>query len=137
MVANLDVPDRGLKVKLTIHKNTDNTLPASHLVEVVVTTTAAFPGKGVSSIPRLVLKPSEDARGQPLIGATAKVADGYFWIALSAVPADVDNNMQLLKERDWIDLPLVYDTGQRAILTFEKGTPGDRVLAQAMAAWTG
>jgi hypothetical protein len=137
VIANLDVPDRGLKVKLTIHKNADSTLPASHLIEVIVSTTAAFPGKGIANIPRLVLKPSEDARGQPLVGATAKVADGFFWIALSALPADVDSNMALLKDRGWIDLPLVYDTGQRAILTFEKGTPGDRALAQAMTAWTG
>ena len=135
VVANLDVPDRGLKVKLTIHKNTDKTLPASHLIEVLINAGPAFPGKGISAIPRLVLKPSEDARGQPLIGATAKVADGFFWIALSALPADVTSNMALLKERDWFDLPLVYDTGQRAILTFEKGTPGDRVLAEALSAW--
>ncbi len=137
VIANLDVPDRGLKITLTIHKNTDKTLPASHLIEVTVNTTAAFPGKGISSIPRLVLKPSEDARGQPLIGATAKVQDGLFWIALSALDADVQSNLSLLKDRDWFDLPLVYDTGQRAILTFEKGTPGDRALAQAMTAWAG
>ncbi len=137
VVANLDVPQRGLRVKLTIHKNSDKTLPASHLVEVVVTTSAAFPGKGISAIPRLVLKPSEDARGQPLIGATAKVQDGLFWIALSALEADVQSNLALLRERGWIDLPLIYDTGQRAILTFEKGTPGDRALAQAMTAWAG
>ncbi len=74
VVANLDVPDRGLKVRLNFHKNNDKSLPASHLIEVVVTTTPAFPGKSVTGIPRLVLKPSEDARGQPLIGATAKVA---------------------------------------------------------------
>ena len=122
-------------IALTIHKNNDNTLPASHLIEVVINTTAAFPGKSVSGIPRLVLKPSEDARGQPLIGATAKVQDGLFWIALSALKADVDSNLALLRDRDWIDLPLVYETGQRAILTFEKGTPGDQALAQAMAAW--
>ena len=59
-------------------------LPASHLVEVVVDTPADFPGKAIGSIPRLVLKPTEDARGQPLVGAAAKVADGFFWIALSA-----------------------------------------------------
>ena len=137
VVANLDVPDRGLKITLTIHKNSDKTLPASHLIEVAVNTTAAFPGKGISTIPRLVLKPSEDARGQPLIGATAKVQDGLFWIALSALDADVQSNLSLLKDRDWFDLPLVYDTGQRAILTFEKGVPGDRALTQAMTAWAG
>lgn len=135
VVANVDVPQRGLSLRVLIHKNADKTLPASHLIEVTVHTSAAFPGKSISSIPRLVLKPSEDARGQPLIGATAKVSDGLFWIALSALPADIQSNLSLLKDRDWIDLPLVYETGQRAILTFEKGTPGDRVLAQAMTAW--
>lgn len=135
VVANVDVPQRGLSLRVLIHKNADKTLPASHLIEVSVQTSAAFPGKSISSIPRLVLKPSEDARGQPLIGATAKVSDGLFWIALSALPADIQSNLSLLKDRDWIDLPLVYETGQRAILTFEKGTPGDRVLAQAMSAW--
>jgi hypothetical protein len=30
-----------------------------------------------------------------------------------------------LRERDWIDLPFVYQTGQRAILTFQKGPQGD------------
>ena len=38
-------------------------------------------------------------------------------------------------ERDWIDLPFVYETGQRAILTFEKGSQGDQVFQKAMAAW--
>jgi hypothetical protein len=136
VVANLDVPERGLKIKLTIRKNTDKTLPASHLIEVVTDAQANFPGKGIGSVPRLVMKPGEDTRGQPLIGASAKVADGFFWIALSALDADVKANMDLLKERDWIDLPLVYGTGQRAILTFEKGTPGARALDQAIAAWS-
>ena len=49
----------------------------------------------------------------------------------------MQSNLSLLKDRDWIDLPLVYETGQRAILTFEKGTPGDRALSQAMTAWAG
>ena len=124
-----------MKIRFSLHRNTDDTLPASHLVEVVVDTPADFPGKAVSSVPRIVLKPTEEARGQPLVGAAAKVADGFFWIALSAADADVVGNLQLISERNWIDLPLVYDTGQRAILTFEKGTPGDRVLQKALAAW--
>jgi hypothetical protein len=134
---NLTVPDRGLDVKLHIRRNTDATLPASHVVEVVVETKPNFPGRAIRDIPRIVLKPSEDARGQPLIGASAKVADGFFWIALSGVDADVKTNLQLLKDNSWIDLPLVYETGQRAILTFEKGTPGERVFAKALELWGG
>jgi hypothetical protein len=135
--ADLQVPERGMKIKFTIHKNSDTTLPASHLIEVVVDTPPDFPGKGIKSVPRIVMKPTEEARGQPLVGAPAKVTDGFFWVALSAADADISANLALLRERNWIDLPFVYNTGQRAILTFEKGTPGDRVFEKAITAWTG
>ncbi|HZP18619.1 MAG TPA: hypothetical protein VFB16_00290 [Bauldia sp.] len=135
--ASLQVPERNMKVRLTIHKNADTSLPASHLIEVVVDTPPDFPGKGIKSVPRLVLKPTEEARGQPLVGAPAKVTDGFFWIALSSAQEDVDANLALMRERNWIDLPFVYETGQRAILTFEKGTPGERVFEKAAAAWSG
>jgi hypothetical protein len=88
-------------------------------------------------VPRVVFKPSEDARGQPLIGASARVADGFFWIALSGVDSDVRLNLGLLRDRIWIDLPLVYESGQRAILTIEKGAPGERAFERALTAWTG
>lgn len=137
IVGNIDVPERNLKIKLTIRKNSDQTLPASHVVEVVLTVPGNFPGKGIRDVPRLVLKPAEDARGQPLIGASAKVDTGFFWIALSGEGQDVTANLKLLKERDWFDLPLLYESGQRAIITFEKGTPGERVFDKALTAWAG
>ena len=136
IVGNIDVPDRGMKIKLTFRRNTDKSLPASHVVEVVLDTPASFPGKGIRDVPRIVMKPAEDARGQPLIAASAKVADGFFWVGLSGVDTDIAANLRLLKQREWIDLPLVYESGQRAIITFEKGTPGDRVFDQALTAWT-
>jgi hypothetical protein len=58
-----------------------------------------------------------------------------FLIGLSVVPTDLHNNMQLLKERPWIDVPIVYGNGGRAILAFEKGPAGDQAFAQAFAAW--
>ncbi|MCB1496388.1 MAG: hypothetical protein KDJ86_11415, partial [Bauldia sp.] len=133
--ARLDVPERDMTVRFTFHKNQDATLPASHLIEVTVDTPANFPGQGVNEVPRVVLKSSEEERGQPLVGAAAKVADGFFWIALSANQNDIAANVALLRARNWIDLPFVYGTGQRAILTFEKGTPGERVFEEAFAAW--
>jgi hypothetical protein len=136
VTADVEVPERGMSIRLVIRRNTDPSLPASHLVEAVISTPADFPGRGIRSVPRLVLKVSEDERGEPLIGAAAKVADGFFWIALSAAEADVARNLRLLRERSWIDLPLVYETGQRAILTFEKGAQGTQVFESAFAAWS-
>jgi hypothetical protein len=133
--ANLEVPEKGMKVTLNIRKNNDSALPASHLVEIVVDTPADFAGGGVKSVPALVMKPTEDSRGQPLDGAAAKVADGFFWIAFSNDAEPMAKNVALLRERNWIDLPIVYNNDQRAILTFEKGTPGQRVFEKAIAAW--
>lgn len=135
--ANIDIPDRSMKVRLDIRRNTDATLPASHLVEATITTPSDFPGQGIRAVPRLVMKDSEDARGQPLIGASAKVADGFFWIALSAAQSDVATNLKLMRDANWVDLPMVYENGQRAILSMEKGTPGARAFEAALTSWGG
>jgi hypothetical protein len=47
----------------------------------------------------------------------------------------MQRNIQLLKERSWFDIPVVYGNGRRAILAMEKGTPGERAFAEAFAAW--
>jgi len=135
IVANVDVPDRQMKVTVNIRKNNDTALPASHLVEVIIDTPADFPGGGVKAVPAFVMKPTEEARGVPLDGAAAKVADGFFWIAFANDSAPMAQNIALMKERNWIDIPLVYNNDQRAILTLEKGTPGQRVFDKALAAW--
>jgi hypothetical protein len=137
VVAQLDIPQRKLKVKLSIRRNLDKSLPASHIVDIIATVPPDFPGKGIKSVPRLVMKPAEEQRGQPLVGYPAQYAVGIFGIGLSSVEADVKSNLGLMRDRGWIDLPLVYDTGQRAIVTFERGNQGDRAFQQALAAWGG
>ncbi len=71
----------------------------------------------------------------PLAGLAVKVTNGYFLIGLSAVEIDVQRNIEMLKERDWLDIPLVYTSGKRAILALEKGTPGQRAFTEAFRAW--
>ena len=66
---------------VTIYKNNDGSLPASHLVEI------QFSGEigqsPIQRVPALVLKQTEQARGQPLTGAAVPVTNELFWIALS------------------------------------------------------
>ena len=81
------------------------------------------------------MKQAEQTRGVPLAGLAVKVTNGFFLIGLSAVEADRERNIQLLKERAWFDIPVVYANNRRAILALEKGTPGERVFADAFAAW--
>jgi hypothetical protein len=94
-----------------------------------------FTGGGGANVPAIRMKESEQDRGMPLAGVTAKVTNGFFLIGLSAIDADVQQNIQLLKERPWLGIPIVYNNGERAILTFEKGPSGDCAFADAFAAW--
>jgi hypothetical protein len=54
---------------------------------------------------------------------------------LHAADADMQHNLQLLKNQSWFDILIVYNNGSRAILTMEKGPPGDHAFAEAFAAW--
>jgi hypothetical protein len=56
-------------------------------------------------------------------------------IGLSAGETDMQRNEQLLKDRPWFDIPIVYTNGGRALLAMEKGPPGARAFAEAFAVW--
>ena len=133
--ADMEIPERHMTVTWSLRRNTDKALPASHTIEIMFNLPPDFPGGGIANVPGILMKQSEQARGTPLAGLAVKVTNGFFLIGLSAVDADVQRNIQLLKERPWFDIPIVYTNGGRAILAMEKGPPGDRAFAEAFAAW--
>jgi hypothetical protein len=133
--ADLEIPERHMRMTWSLRRNTDKALPASHTIEIMFTLPADFPEGGIGNVPGVLMKQDEQARGVPLAGLAVKVTNGYFLIGLSAVDVDVQRNIQLLKERDWFDIPIVYTNGKRAILALEKGTPGVRAFEEAFRAW--
>jgi hypothetical protein len=82
------------------------------------------------------MKTTESARGLALLAQIAKVTPKFFMVALSAADADMKRNVQLLKDLQWFDIPIVYGSGRRAILAIEKGAGGERAFKDAFAAWT-
>ncbi len=133
--ADVDIPERKFKMTLTIRRNSDASLPASHTAELTFALPADFQGGGVANVPGVLMKSNEQARGTPLAGLAVKVTDGFFLVGLSNVEADRARNIQLLKERSWFDVPLVYTNQRRAIVAIEKGAPGERAFNEAFAAW--
>jgi hypothetical protein len=133
--ADIDIPDRKFKMTMSFRRNTDTSLPASHTAELTFVLPPDFAGGGVSNVPGILMKSNEQARGTPLAGLAVKVTDGFFLVGLSNVDADRARNLQLLKERSWFDVPLVYVNQRRAIIAIEKGAPGERAFNDAFAAW--
>jgi hypothetical protein len=133
--ADIEIPDRKFKMTMSFRRNTDTSLPASHTAELTFILPPDFSGGGVSNVPGILMKSNEQARGTPLAGLAVKVTDGFFLVGLSNVEADRVRNLQLLKERSWFDVPLVYVNQRRAIIAIEKGAPGERAFNEAFAAW--
>jgi hypothetical protein len=133
--ADIEIPDRKFKMTMSFRRNTDTSLPASHTAELTFILPQDFSGGGVGNVPGILMKSNEQARGTPLAGLAVKVTDGFFLVGLSNVDADRQRNVQLLKERSWFDVPLVYTNQRRAIIAIEKGAPGERAFNDAFAVW--
>ncbi len=132
--ADIDIPERKIKMSLSIRRNTDASLPASHTAELTFVLPPDL-GTTIANVPGVLMKSNEQARGTPLAGLAVKVTDGFFLVGLSNVEADKARNLQLLKERSWFDIPLVYANQRRSIIAIEKGAPGERAFNEAFTAW--
>jgi hypothetical protein len=131
----VEIPDRHMRMGFTVRRNLDQSLPASHTIEVLFSTPADFAPGGIADVPGVLMEDTEQNRGAPLTGLRVKVTTGFFLIGLSSVEADVRRNLQLIKERPWLHIPIVYNNGQRALLAMEKGVPGDKVFEEALRVW--
>jgi hypothetical protein len=135
LIGKANIPARNLAVQLLIRKNSDPSLPASHLMEINFTVSDSFIGGSIAGLPGVLLKNEELVQGSPLVGASARVVGNSFLFALSAAPTDAAANVNLLMSRKWIDLALIYASGKRAIITLEKDDKAQKMFNDVFAAW--
>ena len=133
--ADVDIPSRGLRMRILLKRNLDPSLPASHVLELTFATPADFHGGRIANVPGVLMKSNQQARGTPMAGIAVKVTDGFFLDGLSDTPADRARNLGLLQERAWFDIPLVYSNQHRAIVAIEKGGSGEGVFKTVFTAW--
>ena len=131
--ADIEIPERRMTLSLVIRRDLKQVL--SHIIEITFNLPADFPFGGIQNVPGVLMRPAEQTLGSPLGGASAEVTPGYFLIGLSAVETDMQRNIQLLKERSWLDISIIYEDGRLALLSIEKGTAGERAFEEAFKAW--
>lgn len=131
--ADIEVPDRKLKVSFSMRRNPEASSSASHYVYVRFSGDDSF--GGIAQVPFLRMKPNESAQGAPLVAIAHRVMPGFFLLGLSAIDADRDRNLSALRKEPWVDVAFVYENGRRSVIAFEKGPMGEKVLAEAFAAW--
>jgi hypothetical protein len=135
LIGHASIPARNLGVNVTIRKNSDPSLPASHLMEVDFQVNDTFIGGTIANLPGVLLKDEELVPGTPLVGASARIVGNSFLFALSASPEDATTNTDLLENRKWMDLAVVYGTGRNAIITLEKDETAQELFDKVFVAW--
>jgi hypothetical protein len=135
IVGDVAIPVQGTHIVLTFSKNTDETLPASHLIEVATSQLAGSRAGPVAKIGDLVARSSPDTAGTPLVGDVVDVNEHLFWIALSRLSVDRSSNLHLLAASPFFSLPVTYASGQSALVTFEKGSTGFAVFQKVLTEW--
>ncbi|MGD1017204.1 MAG: hypothetical protein ABR863_12320 [Roseiarcus sp.] len=133
--AEADIPDLKMRAVMTIRKNTDPGLPASHTIDLRMTFADGSEIKGVKDM-RVPMMRRDNPPGQdPLAGVRVKISEGYFLVGLNRADADAAHNVDLIASRGWFDFPLLLNDDRIAKLTFEKGADGERIVNEALAAW--
>ena len=133
--ADIDIPDLKMHASMTLRKNTDAALPASHTIDLRLIFDEGSSIKGVKDIDLPRMRRDESPNADPLLGVKVKINDSYFLIGLNRADADVARNVDEIATRGWFDFPLLLNDDRIAKLTFEKATDGDRVVNEALAAW--
>jgi hypothetical protein len=94
-----------MKLDLILKRNAAS--PASHTVSLVFSTPPDFPGGGIINAPGLLMKSSEQTKAVVLSAGSVKVTLSGFMVRLSPNMADGLRNIHMLKERAWLDIPIV------------------------------
>ena len=134
--ADVDIPEAGLRVEIVFDKNTSPQLPAAYTAEVRFIRQPNSPTGEIDRIGLPEMRDEDEPTGDQLAGSQTKVTDDLFLVGLSNADHEA-GNLRLLRSRHWIDLPILLQAHREAKMTIEKGTAGEAVWDEALAAWGG
>jgi hypothetical protein len=132
--ADIDIPEEKLQVAMMLQKNFDGTLPASHTMKLMFAVPQDSPLGNIKQISVVQMRREDNPTGESLMGITVPVMENSFLVGFARGQAEA-SNLDLLRSREWLDVPMVLANGHIAKLTFEKGPSGQRALDDAMASW--
>ena len=133
--AEASIPGRDLQLRMTITRNTDSTLAASHIIELVFARPEKFHGGGIDRILQFSTRDSEGSAGNPLLASSAQLTATDFIVELNQDKAAIETNLNLLRHGRWIDVPLLSKSGLRAMFSLKSELPDNQLAGQVFDSW--
>ncbi len=132
---HVNFPDARLSLDITLRRNTDPGLSASHVAILVFSGADSAGERKVRDFGGIELRLSPATPGKFLTGIPIPLGNNAFGLALFKTEVDMLANVALLKSRKWFIFPVRYVQGGRATIIFGKGEAGEKVFADAFQAW--
>ncbi len=118
-----------LNVMLIVSETLGENRQASCKIEVTFDTAQSARGQ-IVSVPGVLMKIGEETKGAPIVVRSTQSGPASF--ALLCDENYQQQNLKLLRERAWINLPIIYKDGHRAIIALGKGTSGLRAFSEIL-----
>jgi len=131
--ADVDLPEAGMKATMTIEKNYEPTLSASHTLSVHFDPAPDSPIGDVRAMNVPEMRRDDAPRGSPLQGMQVDVAPNVFLVGLYS--AGETQNVDMIRSLNWIDIPMSLANGKIAKMTFEKGAAGAQIIDDVFNEW--
>ena len=113
--ADADIPDLKMHATMTLRKNTDPTVQATHTIDLKFSFADGAPITGVKDVVPKMGNLGSTA-SEALTGVRIRISDVYFLIALAKGDQVAARNLDLMRTRAWFDFPLRLNDNRIAIL---------------------
>lgn len=123
----------GLSIDFALARNTDATLNASHTIFMLFEPRPGLPP--VKEMSAIEWRERETQSGSPLIGVLVPIQDNTFMIGLDKSDTAQARNLDLLQSQKWMVFEVRMGNARRGAFLIEKGSAGDKVISDALAAW--
>ena len=133
--AEAGIPDLKMHATMTLRKNTDPTLQATHTIDLKFSFADGAPITGFKDVGLPQMRMEDSTAAEALTSVKVKISDTYFLIALAKGDSDIARNLDLMKTRAWFDFPLLLNDDRIAKVVFQKSADGQAMLDKAFEAW--
>jgi hypothetical protein len=133
--ADADIPDLNMHASMTLRKNTDTTLQATHTIDLKFSFADGAPIAGFKDVGLPQLRMEDSTAAEALASVKVKISDVFFVIALAKDDFDTARNLDLMRTRAWFDFPLLLNDDRLAKVVFQKSAEGQAMLEKAFEAW--
>ena len=133
--AEADIPDFKMHAAMTLRKNTDPTLQATHTIDLKFSFAEGAPITGFKDVGLPQMRKEDSTAAEALTSVKVKISDTYFLIALAKGESDTARNLDLMQTRSWFDFPLLLNDDRIAKVVFQKSPEGQAMLEKAFDAW--